>query len=121
MKTKILLITLFSLLSFSTYAQNDTKDSLDDITVTTFEFKTENAELLKEFDWDNLKETFKDNAPEKEITISFVYNNQSKVNKSEAVIDNFSLKLSCKTGDLDKVIKKFKKSFKKLDLLDIEK
>ncbi len=110
MKTKLLLIAIFSLITFTSIAQNNKTTSSTSAT-TNFELKTSSIEKLTTFNWNTLKEMFKENEDDQEITIAFVYENTTK-------IDNFEMKLSGKTSDLDKMTNRFKKSFQKLEEFD---
>ncbi|SNR15185.1 hypothetical protein [Tenacibaculum jejuense] len=114
MKTKIILITILSLLTFTSYGQNS-KEKEPKSTTTNFELKTSSIEKLHTFNWNALKEIFKENDDDQEITIGFIYENKAQIDDTKVKIDNFEIKLSGKTSDLDKMTKKLKKSFDKLE------
>ncbi len=116
MKTKIILITILSLLTFTSYSQNS-KEKEPKSTTTNFELKTSSIEKLQTFNWNTLKEMFKENEDDQEITIGFIYENKAQIDDSKVKIDNFEIKLSGKTSDLDKMTKRLKKSFDKLEEL----
>ena len=119
MKTKNILLGIFTLLTFSTYAQNEKKEKVETKTaVTELKVETENLDELKNFDWSILKEIFQENDAEQEITLAFAYVNKSEVDKSKVRVDNFEMKWTGKTSDLDKLTKTMKKSFDKLEEID---
>ena len=119
MKTKNILLGIFSLLTFATYAQNEKNEKEEiEIAVTELKVKTENLDELINFDWDMLREMFKENDTEQEITVAFAYVNKSEVDTSKVRVDNFEMKWTGKTSDLDKLAETMKKSFDKLEEID---
>ncbi len=115
MKTKNLLIGIFSLLTFSTYAQTEEKQAIEfQSAVTELKVETENLTELVDFDWNMLKEMFKYNDANQEITLVFAYANKSEIDKSKVRVDNFKFKVTGKTADLDKLTSRLQKSFSKL-------
>jgi hypothetical protein len=119
MKTKNILLGIFSLLTLATYAQNEKNEKVKTKTaVTELKVETENLDELKNFDWDMVKEMFKENDAEQEITLTFAYVNKSEVDKSKVRVDNFEMKWAGKTSDLDKLTATMKKSFEKLEEID---
>lgn len=80
--------------------------------------ETENLEELRNFDWNMVKEMFQENDAEQEITLAFAYVNKSDIDKSKVRVDNFEMKLTGKTADLEKLIARLKKLFDKLDEID---
>ncbi|MFT4643804.1 MAG: hypothetical protein ACI8ZX_000200 [Planctomycetota bacterium] len=119
MKTKNILLGIFSLLTFATYAQTEKSKKVESKTaVTELKVETENLDELKNFDWNMVKEMFQDNDAEQEITLAFAYVNKSEINKSKVRVDNFEMKLTGKKTDLDKMTSRLKKSFEKLDEID---
>lgn len=119
MKTKNFLLGIFTLLTFATYAQSEKSEKIESQkAVTELKVETENLDKLKNFDWNKVKEIFQDNAPDQEITLVFAYVNKSGIDKSELLVDNFEMKLTGKTADLDKLTARLKKSFDKLDEID---
>lgn len=119
MKTKNILLGIFSLMTFATYAQSENSEKVESKTaVTKLKVETENFNELKNFDWDMVKEMFKENDSEQKITLAFAYVNKSEIDKSKVRVDNFEMKLTGKTADLDKMTARLKKSFDKLDEID---
>ncbi|SHF06004.1 hypothetical protein SAMN05444278_1383 [Psychroflexus salarius] len=119
MKTRNILIGILTLLTFATYAQNEKNEKVETKTaVTELKVETENLDELKNFDWNMVKEMFKENDAEQEITLAFAYVNKSEIDKSKVRVDNFEMKLTGKTADLDKLTARLKKSFDKLDEID---
>jgi hypothetical protein len=119
MKTKNILLGIFSLLTFATYAQTEKSKKVESKTaVTELKVETENLDELKNFDWNMVKEMFQDNDAEQEITLAFAYVNKSEIDKSKVRVDNFEMKLTGKKADLDKMTSRLKKSFEKLDEID---
>jgi hypothetical protein len=116
MKTKNLLLGLFSLVTFAAYAQTEKSKKVALRTaVIELKVETENLDELKNFDWNTVKEMFQENDAEQEITLVFAYVNKSDIDKSKVRVDNFEVKLTGKTADLDKLTSRLKKSFDKLD------
>ena len=119
MKPKNILLGIFSLMIFATYAQTEKKLKVESKTaVTELKVETENFDELKNFDWRMVKEMFKENDAEQEITLAFAYVNKSEIDKSKVRVDNFEIKLTGKTSELDKLTARLKKSFEKLDEID---
>lgn len=119
MKTKNILLGIFSLMTFATYAQTEKNKKVESKTaVTELKVETENLDELKNFDWNMVKEMFQENDAEQEITLAFAYVNKSEIDKSKVRVDNFKMKLTGKTADLDKLTAKLKKSFNKLGEID---
>lgn len=112
MKIRNILIGIFTLLTFATHAQNEKNQKVETKTaVTELKVETENLDELKNFDWNIVKE----NDSEQKITLAFAYVNKSEIGKPKARFDNFEMKLTGKTADLDKLTARLKKSFDKLD------
>ena len=80
--------------------------------------ETDNLDELKNFDWEMVKEMFQGNDVNQEITLAFAYVNTSEIDKSKVRVDNFEMKLTGKTADLEKLTSRLKKSFKKLGEID---
>lgn len=121
MKTKNILLGIFSLITFTNYAQTKKSEKVETKTaVTKLKVETENLEELKNFDWNMVKEMFQENDSEQEITLAFAYVNKSEIDKSKVRVDNFEMKLIGKTADLDELTAKLKKSFNKLDEINVE-
>ncbi|WP_452220350.1 hypothetical protein [Lacinutrix salivirga] len=119
MKTKNILLGIFSLMTFVTYAQTERSEKTETKTaVTELKVKTENFEELKNFDWNMVEEMFAENDAEQEITLAFAYVNNSEIDKSKVRVNNFEMKLTGKTSDLDKLTTRLKKSFDKLNEID---
>ena len=119
MKIKSILLGIFSLMTFATYAQTDKSEKVESKTaVTELKVETENLDELKNFDWNMVKEMFQENDAEQVITLEFAYVNKSDIDKSKARVNNFEMKLTGKTADLDKLTSRLKKSFDKLDEID---
>lgn len=119
MKTKNILLGIFSLLTFATYAQTEKTKKVESKTaVTELKVETENLNELKNFNWNMVKEMFQKNDAEQEITLVFAYVNKSEIEKSKVRVDNFEMKLTGKTVDLDKLTERLKKSFDKLHEID---
>ena len=103
-------------MTFATYAQTEKNEKVETKTaVTELKVETENLDELKNFDWNMVKEMFQENDAEQEITLAFAYVNKSEIDKSKVRVDNFEMKLTGKTADLDKLTARLKKSFDKLD------
>ena len=119
MKTKNILLGILSLMTFATYAQTERIEEVEIKTaITELKVKIESLGELKNFDWKIIKEVFQENDKNQEITLAFVYENKSKIEKSKIRVDNFKMKLTGKTADLDKLTSRLKKTFEKLDKID---
>ena len=119
MKTKNILLGILSLITFSSYAQTEKHEKVASKTaVTEFKIETENLDELKTFDWEELERMFEENDSEQNITLAFVYMNKSETDKTKVRVDNFEMKLTGKTSDLDKLMQRFKNSFEKLYEID---
>jgi hypothetical protein len=119
MKTKNILLGILSILSFATYAQTEESKVIETKSaVTELKVETENLDDLKNFDWKSIKEIFQENDENQEITLTFAYVNTSKIDKSKVRVDNFEMKLTGKTANLEKLTSRLKKSFEKLDEID---
>ncbi|WP_008638390.1 hypothetical protein [Bizionia argentinensis] len=116
MKTKNILLGILSLISFATYAQTEKSTVIEtNSAVTQLNVEATNLDDLKNFDWEMVKEMFQENDKNQEITLAFAYVNKSEVDKSKIRVDNFEMKVTGKTADLDKLTTRLKKSFSKLD------
>lgn len=119
MKTKNILLGIFSLLTVVVYAQAEKSDKVESITaVTELKVETENFDELVNFDWNMVNEIFQENDADQEITLVFAYVNKSDSDKSKTRVNNFEMKLTGKKADLDKLTFNFKKAFKKLEEID---
>jgi len=119
MKTKNILLAIFALMTFATYAQSEKNKKVELKTaVTELKVKTENLEELKNFDWNIVEEMFKENDAEQDISLAFAFENKSEIDNPKVRVDNFEMKLTGKTADLYKLTARLKKSFDKLH--DIE-
>lgn len=111
MKIKNILLGIFSLLTFSTYAQSEKSNVTEtNSAVTEFKIEAENFDVLKNFDWDVVKELFKENDEDQEITLMVAYVNKSERDNSEFRIDNFEFKFTGPTANLDKFTTTIKSS-----------
>lgn len=119
MKTQNILFLLLSFLTFATYAQTEKSVKVEsESAVTELNVKTENLEELKNFDWNMVKEMFQENDAEQEITLAFSYVNKSEIDKSIIRVDNFEMKFTGKTADLDKLTASLKMTFDRLVEID---
>ncbi len=119
MKTKNILLGILSIMTFATYAQTEKSKVIETKTaVTELKVETENLDELKNFDWEMVKGMFQENDKNQEIILAFAYVNKLEIDKSKVRVDNFEMKLTGKTADLDKLTVILKKSFEKLDEID---
>jgi len=119
MNTKHILLGIFSLMTFASYAQTEKSGKAEIKTsVTELKVKTENLDELKNFDWNMVKEMFQEDDAEQEITLVFAYVNKSNIDKAKIRVDNFEMKLTCKKADLEIQTAKLKKSLDKLVEID---
>ncbi|SNR54654.1 hypothetical protein SAMN04488009_2303 [Maribacter sedimenticola] len=116
MKINNILIGVFSLITFTAFAQHEKSDHMELATaVTELKLKTENFDELKNFDWNMVKEIFQENNTDQEITLAIAYVNTSEVDKSKVRIDNFEMEFTGKLADLDNLTARLKKSIDRLD------
>jgi hypothetical protein len=115
MKSKNILLAIFSFLTFACSAQNENSTKSESkITVTELKIETTNLDELKNFNWDNVKEKFKGNDENQEITLAFAYVNKTEVtDKSKVSIDDFEFKIVGKIADIENMIKSTKSSVEK--------
>ncbi len=112
MKYILLLIGIFSFMTFASFAQTEKSErSETEPNVIEFKMKTENLDELKNIDWIMVKEMFNKNDAEQEITLAFEY-------KSKNRVQNFEMKLTGKTADLEKLIARLKKMLKTMVEID---
>ncbi|WP_372756751.1 hypothetical protein [Mariniflexile sp.] len=119
MKTKIFLLGIFYIFTFTTYGQRDKSMEIEINTITKeLKVTTENLEDLKNFDWNIITEMFQENDENEEIALAFSFENKSELNKAKVRIDNFKMKITGKGSNLEKLTSRLKKSFEKLDKID---
>ena len=119
MKTKNILLGIFSLLTFVTYSQTEKSKTLESKSaITELKVETENLDELKNFNWDMIKEMFQENDENQEITLAFTFVNKSEIDKTKVRLDNFEFKVTGKTSELENLTSKLKKTFEKLSELD---
>lgn len=103
MKTKKIVIGTLALLTFAFIAFTQLNSNKNDKTaVTSFEIKAENIEELKNFDWNEINEMFKENEPEQEISLAVILLKNSKDG------DNLKYKVTGKSGNIDKLMQNMK-------------
>ncbi len=116
MKTKKILVGIFTLVTFATFAQHEKSKIAESKTaMTNFRVETENFDELLNFDWNMVDEMFQENDAEQEINLDFAFVNKSEIEKEKVRVANFEMKLTGKTADLDKQTARLKKFIKKLN------
>ena len=119
MKTKNILLGIFTFLTIFTYAQSEKNNGYEIRTgINRLDIVFENKEELDNFDWNMLKEAFKENDQNQEITLSFSYKNNSEIDKSKVRLENFDFEITGKTSELENLTSKLKRTFEKLSELD---
>ncbi|MGV8946852.1 MAG: hypothetical protein ACOH1N_10525 [Lutibacter sp.] len=115
MKTKNILLGIFSLLTFAAFAQTENNNTTEPkISVTELKVETANLDELKNFNWDIVKKMFQENDENQEITLAFSFVNKSEVtDNSKVSIDDFEFKISGKSADIENIIKSTKSSVDK--------
>ena len=72
MKTKNILLGIFTLMSFATYAQSEKSNKVESKTaVTELKVETENLDELINFDRNMVKEMFQENDPGSHLKLEF--------------------------------------------------
>ena len=121
MNPKIITLGILFLLSTGIYAQSEKNNSKEsEIFVSGLKFETDKFEELKNFDWSMIQDMFQDNETDEEITLEFSYENKSETDTSKVKVGNFTMKFTGKTSEVDELIERMKKSFKKLERITIE-
>ena len=121
MKTKNILLGILSFLTFVSYAQTEKNNiTKTKSAITELKVETENLEELKNFDWKMVEEMFKENDENQEITLAFSYVNNSEIDKSKVLVDNFEVKVTGKTSELKNLTSKLRKAFEKISELDVK-
>ena len=115
MKAKNILLGILFLMTFSIYGQTEKSEKTKTGSVVT-ELKVEakSLEELTNFNWNVVKEMFRENDAEQEITLVFAYLNPEEINSSEVQLNNFEMKLTGKTADLDKLTARLQNTFEKM-------
>jgi hypothetical protein len=88
--------------------------------VTAFKVKAENLDELKNFDWETVKEIFKENDEDQEITLEFEFVNNAPTVTSKKRLDNFTFKLTGKTSHIDDMTSKLKRMVDKIADVEVE-
>jgi len=109
MKTRNFLLGLFTVFTFTTYAQSNQKTEKESL-ITEFKIETNNVNEFKSFDWNTAKDIFNSNKDNQEITLVFAYVNDEDNKTGKSKINNFEYKITGKTGELDMLIAKTKKA-----------
>ena len=111
MMKKSILPGILSLITFVTYAQTDERNYAEPKTaITEFSVNTDNLDDLKNLDWTMIKDLFQENDAEQEVVIAFAYMNKSEIDDLKVRVDNFEMKWTGKTSELDKLEADLKKS-----------
>jgi hypothetical protein len=119
MITKNILLGIFSFLTFATQAQTKKNDIVETKSaVTELKIETENLEELKNFDWSMVEKMFQENDKDQEITLAFLYVNNSEIDKLKVRVDDFEFKVTGKTSDLKNLTSKLRRTFEKLSELN---
>lgn len=79
-----------------------------------FNIETKNIQDSKSFDRSIIQEMFKYSHADQEITLTFGYLDDPYADHSNVKQDNFKMKITCKTEELEETTEKLKKSFQKL-------
>jgi hypothetical protein len=88
--------------------------------VTAFKVKAENLDELKNFNWETVKEMFKENDGDQEITLEFEFLNSIPSDTSKKRLDNFTFKLTGKTSHIDNMTSKLKRMIDKIADVEVE-
>jgi hypothetical protein len=66
------------------YGQSETAKAAESKTaITVLKVETDNLDKLKNFDWKMVKEMFKENDQNQEITLDFAFVNNSEIDKTK--------------------------------------
>lgn len=115
MKLRNFLFAIFSVVTLAAFGQTEKNQEVEaSATVTELIIETENLEELNNFDWKIVKEMFQENDENQEISLVFAYVNKSDSNKSKVRVDNFEMKFTGKSADLDRLANGLRNSIEKL-------
>jgi len=111
MKTKRILIgtLVLSIFAFIALTQVQSSKKIDKTAITSFEFKAENKEELKNLNWNTIKEMFKENDSEQEISLAVIL---SKKTESDDIL---KYEFTGKTKDFDILTEQIKNQLTKLN------
>lgn len=111
MKIRNFLLGIFSICTLTTYAQSEVKAINNSKSpANEFKLRADKIEELKDFDWNTVREVFKDNDENQEISLSYSVINKLKEVSSKDKASNFQYKLTGKTANLEKLITMMKGS-----------
>ncbi len=114
MKNNILIV-VFTFFAFASYAQTEKSEVIEaETAVTEFKIKAENIDELKNFDWEIVDQIFKENDGDQKILLAFTFENTSAIDKSKVKLENFEVKATGLTSDLNKLTEQLKRSVEKL-------
>lgn len=110
MKNILFIVLLFTIIQ--TYSQVDKEKNMQ-ANIESLKVDVNSLEELKEINWKEIEDAFKENDPESDIILKVSLNSK----KSEKVKLNYSYKVDGKAKDVNKLILKLKKGisiFKKI-------
>lgn len=121
MKTKNISFSIIFFMALASCIQFEKEGLIESETaVTAFKVKAENLDELKNFDWQTVKEMFKENDEDQEITLEFEFVNNSQIVTSKKRLDNFTFKLTGKTSHIDNMTSKLKRMIDKIADIEVE-
>jgi hypothetical protein len=122
MKTKNILFSIIFFMALASCTHFEKEGLIaSESAVTAFKVKAENLDELKNFDWETVKEMFKENDEDQEITLEFEFVNNAPTVTSKKRLDNFTFKLTGKTSHIDNMTSKLKRMVDKIaDVEEIE-
>lgn len=121
MKTKNISFSIIFFMALASCIPFEKEELIESETaITAFKVKAENLNELKNFDWKTVKEMFKENDEDQEITLEFEFVNNTPTDTSKKRLDNFTFKLIGKTSHIDNMISKLKRMIDKITDVDSE-
>jgi hypothetical protein len=121
MKTKNISFSIIFFMALASCIPFEKEELIESETaITAFKVKAENLNELKNFDWKTVKEMFKENDEDQEITLEFEFVNNTPTDTSKKRLDNFTFKLIGKTSHIDNMISKLKRMIDKITDVDAE-
>ena len=107
MKSKNLIFVVFLLVSSAIYAQNESSKFEITTSVSRMDISADSIDELKNFDWNYVLESFKNNPPDEPVSLSFAFNENGKL--GETNIDSFSFAVSGKSSEAQEIVDKSKR------------
>lgn len=104
MKNKLSILLVILLVSSAAFSQQEAPKFEVVTGISSFDISADDIDELRDFDWNFVLESFKNNPPNKPISISFQYSKDAKLGETD--IDGFSFKVSGKSSEAQEIVDK---------------